>query len=91
MVMIGVALIILGIVAIIFFIMRRRKNLDDGFEQARINVAKECIKKGKAIMGTMYQDGTYKIHEVPCSHPGCRHHVTHPCEVCGRIWGRASK
>lgn len=18
-----------------------------------------------------------------CSHPGCKHHVTHPCEVCG--------
>jgi len=22
---------------------------------------------------------------VPCDHPGCRSHVTHPCEVCGRI------
>ena len=19
----------------------------------------------------------------PCSHPGCKNHVTHPCEVCG--------
>jgi hypothetical protein len=23
----------------------------------------------------------------PCKHPGCQHHVTHPCEVCGRVWG----
>lgn len=22
---------------------------------------------------------------VPCKHPGCMNHVTHPCEVCGRI------
>jgi len=24
----------------------------------------------------------------PCGHPGCLHHVTHPCEGCGRIAGR---
>ena len=24
----------------------------------------------------------------PCDHPGCLSHVTHPCEVCGRIAGR---
>jgi len=24
----------------------------------------------------------------PCSHPGCLHHVTHPCEGCGRIAGK---
>ncbi len=23
----------------------------------------------------------------PCSHPGCQHHVTHPCEGCGKQWG----
>lgn len=21
---------------------------------------------------------------VPCPNPGCRWHVTHPCEMCGR-------
>ena len=26
---------------------------------------------------------------VPCSHPGCLNHVTHPCEGCGRISGRS--
>ena len=24
----------------------------------------------------------------PCNHPGCLHHVSHPCEGCGRIAGR---
>lgn len=27
----------------------------------------------------------------PCGHPGCLRHVTHPCEGCGRIAGRAAK
>lgn len=25
---------------------------------------------------------------VPCSHPGCLSHISHPCEGCGRIGGR---
>ena len=29
-----------------------------------------------------YKDG------VPCGHPGCLSHVSHPCEGCGRIGGR---
>ena len=24
----------------------------------------------------------------PCGHPGCLAHISHPCEVCGRIGGR---
>ena len=28
--------------------------------------------------------------EGPCSHPGCQHHVTHPCECCGRQWGQSA-
>ena len=27
----------------------------------------------------------------PCAHPGCLHHVTHPCEGCGRLGGRRIK
>lgn len=23
-----------------------------------------------------------------CKHPGCKHHVTHPCEDCGKIGGK---
>jgi NTP pyrophosphatase (non-canonical NTP hydrolase) len=30
-----------------------------------------------------YQDG------VPCPHPGCLNHISHPCEGCGRIAGRS--
>jgi len=29
-----------------------------------------------------YSDG------VPCDHPGCLHHISHPCEGCGRIGGQ---
>jgi hypothetical protein len=25
----------------------------------------------------------------PCGHPGCIHHVSHPCEGCGRIAGKS--
>ncbi len=32
------------------------------------------------------ENKTYKDGE-PCSHTGCLHHVTHPCEGCGRIAG----
>ena len=28
--------------------------------------------------------GTFKDGQ-PCPHPGCFHHLSHPCEVCGRI------
>ena len=31
---------------------------------------------------------TYREGE-PCEHPGCLRHVTHPCEGCGRIMGKA--
>lgn len=30
----------------------------------------------------IYKDGE------PCKYPGCAHHVTHPCEACGRIMAR---
>lgn len=29
-----------------------------------------------------YKDGE------PCPHSGCLHHISHPCEGCGRIGGR---
>ena len=25
--------------------------------------------------------------DEPCNHHGCLHHITHPCEGCGRIAG----
>lgn len=24
----------------------------------------------------------------PCKHPGCAHHLSHPCEECGRMGAR---
>jgi len=32
-------------------------------------------------MQAKYQDGE------PCDHKGCLHHLTHPCEGCGRLGG----
>jgi hypothetical protein len=26
--------------------------------------------------------------EKPCTHKGCKSHVTHPCEGCGRQWSK---
>ena len=26
-----------------------------------------------------------------CCHPGCLHHVTHPCEGCGRVMGQPTR
>lgn len=27
---------------------------------------------------------------VPCGHPGCLSHISHPCEGCGRVGGRST-
>ena len=36
-------------------------------------------------VGRTYPDG------VPCDHPGCLRHITHPCEGCGRVEGRSPR
>jgi hypothetical protein len=34
-----------------------------------------------------YDDRVFKyLEDEPCTHPGCRSHISHPCEVCGRQW-----
>ena len=30
-----------------------------------------------------------KYNDIPCEHPGCLHHFTHPCEGCGRFYGQS--
>jgi hypothetical protein len=37
---------------------------------------------------TEFMLGIYKGSNYACSHPGCRSHVTHPCENCGKQWGK---
>jgi len=39
------------------------KKKKDEFEEARLNAAMECFKRGKSISGTMYSDGTIEIKE----------------------------
>lgn len=29
-----------------------------------------------------------RLNGVSCNHPGCLNHLSHPCEVCGRIGGK---
>ncbi len=38
------------------------------------------------ILFEIQRTGRYYILEdgEPCKHPGCFHHFSHPCEVCGR-------
>ncbi len=38
-------------------------------------------------MSQQGQQTTYKDGE-PCRHPGCLHHLSHPCEGCGRLGAR---
>lgn len=47
-----------------------------------IQIAREMFTTPRSIW-----IATLKPHE-PCDHPGCLHHVTHPCEGCGRIAGQ---
>lgn len=36
-------------------------------------------------MGIDYADVVTFGNFVPCPNPGCRSHVTHACEMCGRV------
>ncbi|MCK5608957.1 hypothetical protein KAR91_44195 [Candidatus Pacearchaeota archaeon] len=32
----------------------------------------------------LWDEGYERIHgKKPCKHPGCKNHITHPCEICG--------
>ncbi len=63
---------------------------------------RELLKQGKSIKYLvpesineyirkmeLYTDKKIKFENgQPCSHPGCLHHMKHPCEGCGRIAGQ---
>jgi hypothetical protein len=42
--------------------------------------------EGAENLLSAFPDWKWKDGE-PCDHPGCLHHVSHPCEGCGRIGG----
>lgn len=44
---------------------------------------RECQKELKRSIKQREIGISFKNGE-PCKHPGCKNHITHPCEVCGR-------
>jgi len=72
-----------------------------------VEVINDVIHHKEDCYFSVHGDGFSSIYEVesaewnrraqivkqgePCSHAGCLHHVTHPCEGCGRIAGRTVK
>jgi hypothetical protein len=53
-------------------------------------VALEDLRAALAAERILRKRGPLPADGVPCDHPGCLSHVTHPCEGCGRIAGRAA-
>ncbi len=43
-----------------------------------------------SIIESVYKEIELKDGQ-PCSHQGCERHISHPCEVCGRIGARGDK
>lgn len=36
----------------------------------------------KPLSRQIFEACGYEPKKVPCPHKGCRHHISHPCEVC---------
>lgn len=49
-------------------------------------IGRQLAERSNSKRRMMAEGGAPK----PCSHPGCTSHVSHPCEGCGRIWGRTN-
>lgn len=41
----------------------KEKYEDDRYDEARIKVAAECMKRGKMVTGKIYEDGSFEIDE----------------------------
>jgi hypothetical protein len=52
-----------------------------------MGVDRQAGKKGGNVV--INTTGIPLRNGVPCPHPGCLRHATHPCEGCGRVGGRA--
>lgn len=64
---------------------------DDGVSGRRPMLA--FIGRHKVRMSHHYNDGWQegarkRRDGIECQHPGCKSHVTQPCEGCGRQWGK---
>jgi hypothetical protein len=46
------------------------------------NITQTMFTDLPPLLPRVFKDGE------PCDHPGCLAHVSHPCEVCGRIASR---
>lgn len=64
--------------------------LGEGAEHIRASLSEIAILRSqlayleaRCVVVSELRDGD------PCDHPGCLHHVTHPCEGCGRVAGRS--
>ena len=44
-------------------------------------------EKPKEYRGRLFWPEVSWYEGEPCKHPGCKSHVSHPCEGCGRQWG----
>ena len=57
-----------------------RKPLKNDPRKLAMNLILSRVKREQYL--EYLQDGE------PCDHIGCLHHVSHPCESCGRVAGR---
>lgn len=55
------------------------QNLSDMNSEEKTNFKTSLDEEFTLQYSIKYPDG------VPCDHPGCWAHRTHPCECCGRI------
>lgn len=56
--------------------------VEKAYDDLQENIPRHYARALKHIVWGEFQPG------VPCDHPGCFSHLTHPCEKCGRIGGK---
>jgi hypothetical protein len=51
---------------------------------------RQAMDRGEALeVGLVHRSPRRALQDgEECGHPGCRAHISHPCEGCGRIGGR---
>ena len=59
-----------------------RKLWDKGWDRAFGKVPTPFFD-GVKELDKILEKANKQYPDSPCKHPGCKSHVTHPCEVCG--------